>query len=433
MICKGNTHKNGAKLARYMTTPKEGEHVLFGELRGFASDDITKAFRSVHVMAEGTRCEQPFMHVQVRNPDGESLTRDQWQRVADRIEAKLGLTDQPRAIVFHINKETGHEHMHIAWSRIDAETMKAVPLPFFKERLKEVSRELEKELGLTRVTSERDGPVQSANRDEFEEARRLGVDIKQVRQTIRDCWEHSDNGASFRAALADRNLTLAQGDRRDFVVLDHEGGLHALGKRILGVSAAQTRNRLSDINRDELPTIAQAREHIAARKRDAKDRSMPDPDLKEIAWQDALAKAAIEKEKIEGRFIERGQGARAGGKENAITAQPSGLTKSNARTTPRPLRSLRTSIDLPRPIRKQAGRAIGQAFDAVGSVMETVLAPVLTPEQKRDGEREVQRRQADSAERIDLSNTLTRLAQERQRQEQQRQAAPQPHIDERDR
>ena len=70
MICKGNTHQNGMKLARYMTTPKEGEHVEFAELRGFASDDITKAFRSVHVMAEGTKCEQPFFHIQVRNPDG---------------------------------------------------------------------------------------------------------------------------------------------------------------------------------------------------------------------------------------------------------------------------------------------------------------------------------------------------------------------------
>ena len=152
---------------------------------------------------------------------------------------------------------------------------------------------------MTRVKSERDGSVQAPDRNEFEEARRLGVDIKQVRQTIRDCWEHSDNGVSFRAALAEQNLTLAQGDRRDFVVLDHEGGLHALGKKILGASAAQTRSRLSDINRDELPTIAQARERIAEHRRDAHDQSMPDPDLREMAWQDALAKAAIEKEKIE--------------------------------------------------------------------------------------------------------------------------------------
>ena len=78
-------------------------------------------------MAEATRCEQPFFHVQVRNPDGEELSRDQWLRVADRIETKLGLTDQPRAICFHVDETTGHEHMHVAWSRIDGETMTARP------------------------------------------------------------------------------------------------------------------------------------------------------------------------------------------------------------------------------------------------------------------------------------------------------------------
>ena len=56
--------------------------------------------------------------------------------------------------------------------------MRAVPLPFFKERLKEVSRELEKTLDLTRVKNERDGPVLAPTRNEFEQARRLGVDIQ---------------------------------------------------------------------------------------------------------------------------------------------------------------------------------------------------------------------------------------------------------------
>ena len=49
--------------------------------------------------------------------------------------------------------------MHLAWSRIDGDTLTARPLPFFKERLKEVSRELEKALDLTRVRNEREGSV----------------------------------------------------------------------------------------------------------------------------------------------------------------------------------------------------------------------------------------------------------------------------------
>lgn len=307
MISKGNTHQNGAKLAQYITTAKEDERVERLELRGFASDDIKEAFRSVHVMAEGTKCKQPFFHCQVRNPEGEELTREQWFRVADRIESKLGLTDQPRAIYLHIDEINGHEHMHVAWSRIDAETLRAVPLPFFKERLKDVSRELEKELDLTRVRNERDGPVMAPDRKEFEEARRLGVDIQAVRNTIRDCFERSDNGRSFEAALADHGFVLAQGDRRAFVVIDHEGGIHALGKRILGITAAQTRERLADLDRDELPGVEQARSFVRERQGGREKNepvAMRDPHRDEMAWQDALFKAAIEKEKVEREFVD---------------------------------------------------------------------------------------------------------------------------------
>jgi hypothetical protein len=271
MIAKGTTHDSGGRLAAYMVTGKKGELAELWQLRGFASDDIRTAFRSVHVIAAATKCEQPLFHVQVRNPAGEHLTREGWERVADRIESKLGLTDQPRAIAFHREVATGDEHMHVGWSRIDDETMTAKTLSFFKLRLKEVSRELETELGLTPVRNERDGAVMAPRRDEDEQARRLGVDIRDVRATIRECWERSDNGHSFAAALTDEGLILAKGDKRDFMAIDHEGGMHALGKRILGNTAAEVRARMADLDREQLPTIEQARERIAARREAAPD------------------------------------------------------------------------------------------------------------------------------------------------------------------
>jgi Relaxase/Mobilisation nuclease domain len=240
----------------------------------------------------------------VRNPDGETLTRKQWERVADRIESKLGYGNQPRAIAFHRDEKTGHEHMHIAWSRIDVETMTAVPLPFFKLRLKEVCREMEGELGLTRVRNDRDTPVRAANRDQDEQARRLGVDVREVRQTIHDCWERSDNGASFRTALADEGLTLAKGDRRDYIVIDHEGGMHALGMRVLGTTAAETRARMADIDREQLPTVEQARELLVA-QREAQARPIFTYHANEqsLEREDPLRKAGTENAHIERHFV----------------------------------------------------------------------------------------------------------------------------------
>jgi Ti-type conjugative transfer relaxase TraA len=291
MIAKGTPHNNGAKLAAYLTTAKENEKVTLWELRGFASEDIREAFRSVHVMAEAIpQLEQPFFHVQVRNPEGETLTREQWMRVADRIEAKLGLTGQPRAIAFHENTETGHEHMHLTWSRIDEETLTARRLPFYKLRLKEVCRELEIDLGLTRVTGERHGPVMAPLRYEQEQARRLGIDIHEIRASIRACWDHSDNGRSFVAALADKGLVLARGERRGFIAVDAAGGMHALGKRILGHSAEEVRARLSDIDRQKLPTVERAREQLGCRTR--------------VATKDEIARTEAVEQRDSGALLE---------------------------------------------------------------------------------------------------------------------------------
>ncbi|HEY4359729.1 MAG TPA: hypothetical protein VGN17_02115 [Bryobacteraceae bacterium] len=423
MICKGTAHNNGAKLARYLVTGKQGERAELWQLIGFAAGDIREAFRSVHVMAEATRCEQPFFHVQVRNPDVEELSREAWLRVANRIESKLGLTGQLRAICFHVNEQTGHEHMHIAWSRIDEETMTARALPFFKDRLKEVAREMEIKLDLTRVRNERDSPAQAPTRDEFEQARRLGVDLHDVRSTIRECWERADCGHSFQAALAENALTLAQGDRRDFLVLDSAGGLYALGKRILGVSASEIRVRLSDIDRGSLPTVEQARQLIPERHT-VLDGRMPDPDREERRWHDALSKAAIDKEKTERKFAEPGRPPT----EFIPTSAP--ISKAPQPRLGVPWRSNR-SITVPgisgRPI-----RALGKAADGVAKALESILAPQLTPEQKIDGEVATRERKAETDRTIDVSKLIERHAAEA-RQAQEREAARQPLPDERER
>ena len=308
MIAKGTTHNNGAKLAQYMITGKDGERAELWQLSGFEAANIKDAFRNVQIMAEGTKCTQPFFHVQVRNREGETLTRQQWEHAANRIEDMLGLTNQPRAIAFHTNEKTGHEHMHIAWSRIDENTLTAKPLPFFKDRLKKISRELELHFGLEPVTSERRGTIKYApTRAQEEQARRLGLDVHEIRNGIRECWDRSDSGRSFEVALADKGLRLAQGERRDFIVIDREGGMHALGKRILGVSAAQIRERMSDLSRDHLPTVEQARESIRDVSRDRKKEAKApswDRDREERLWQDAVIKAAIVKEKTERQFID---------------------------------------------------------------------------------------------------------------------------------
>jgi hypothetical protein len=304
MIAKGNRHSDGTKLARYLITGKDGERAELAELRGFESADIVEAFRSIHVMADSTRCKRPFFHVQVRNPAGEDLSAEQRTRIINRIETKLGLSGQARAVALHVDEKTGEIHIHVAWSLIDENTLKARPLPFFKTRLKEVCRELELKLALIPVTNQRDSEIKFApTKAEEEQARRLGVDIHDVRETIRACYDRSDCGRSFQQALEYEGLILAQGDRRDYLVLDEAGGLHALGKKVLGATASQVRAKLGDIERDQLPTLEQAREQVLTRELGhvqkeivALQESAPvwDRDAANRAWEDAVVNAAIQ-------------------------------------------------------------------------------------------------------------------------------------------
>ena len=186
----------------------------------------------------------------------------QWLQIADREEKRLGLTGQPRIVSFHI-QPNGEKHLHVGWCRIDLETMRAIDSGMYKNHLKQLSRKLEKEYGLQEVSNFRkpEDRARAANRKEVEESRRLGTDSRAIRAAILDCLERTDGGKAFKAALDERGLMLANGDRRDcFVVIDQAGGQHALNKKLTGLTLAQTRDRFADLDRAQLPSVDQAKE-----------------------------------------------------------------------------------------------------------------------------------------------------------------------------
>ncbi len=301
MIAKGNPHNDGPYLARYLAADSKGvERAELAELRGFASDNIFDAFSLGQLLADGTRCENPFFHVQVRTPKGEELTREQWDKVAVRIERRLGFDGQPRAMVFH--QKEGHQHMHLVWSRIDTEDMRAIDPGLYKRKLKEVCRALEKEMGLRQVRNNRDPQelTQPAARPEYEQSRRLKTDVKAIREGIRDCWDHSDDGKSFAAALDDQGFILARGDQRSFVIVDEMGGYHALSKRITGATAKETRDRLADLDPAKLPGVAEAkamqRERRQRKEEGAKAMADPEATKKEEQTKEEERQKAIQKE-----------------------------------------------------------------------------------------------------------------------------------------
>jgi hypothetical protein len=159
--------------------------------------------------------------------------------------------------------------LHVGWFRIDLETMQTKDPGMYKNHLKQLCRKLEKEFCLQEVSNFRkpEDLARAASRNEQEEARRLGTDERAIRSAILNCLEHADGGKALRVALDERGLMLANGDKRDcFVVVDQAGGHHALNKKLTGHTLAETRDRLADLDRTQLPSVDLRRPEQGTRK-----------------------------------------------------------------------------------------------------------------------------------------------------------------------
>lgn len=263
MILMGCQRGNVAQLARHLLNDRDNEHVELHELRGFVSEDLTAALKETELVAKGTRCNQFLFSLSMSPPENEDVPIAVFETSVEIIEQKLGLVDQPRAIIFH--EKEGRRHAHVVWSRIDTDTMTAKHLPFFKNHLMHVSRELylennwEMPKGL--IDREMRNPL-NMTRAEWEQASRTKQDPRMVKATIRSCWQTSDSLSSLKHALGERGYFLAQGDRRGFVVVGFRGEVFSLA-RTAGVKTKELKGRLGDPG--GLPSAAETKASIADR------------------------------------------------------------------------------------------------------------------------------------------------------------------------
>lgn len=263
MILKASQRSNAANLSRHLMNDRDNEHVELHELRGFISEDLHGALLESEAMAKGTRCSQHLFSLSLNPPSQEQVSIEDFEAAIDMAEAKLGLDDQPRAIVFH--EKEGRRHAHVVWSRIDALEMKAVPLPFFKGKLMDVSRELYLENGweMPRGLIDRElrNPL-NFTREEWQQAKRANLDPRLIKAAFRECWSRSDDADSLKQALEERGYFLAKGDRRAVVAIDHRGEVFSLS-RYAGIKAKEMRDRLGDLK--SLPSVDETKALIAQR------------------------------------------------------------------------------------------------------------------------------------------------------------------------
>jgi hypothetical protein len=274
MIIKGKSRAGPGALAKHLLNAEMNETVRLLETRGTVANDLRGALHEMAAHAAGTRCEKPLYHAAISPGPPHRLTPEQRAEAIDALEQKMGFVGHPRVVVMH--EKLGREHIHVVWSRIDLERMRSVSDSHNYRKHEEVARDLERRFGHDRVQGahhERDGvkrPDRTPSRAELRQQERTGITAKKVKQEVTAAFEASDSPEAFRRALEDKGYVLAQGDRRDFVIVDRAGGIHSLARRIDGMKASELRDFMAPLDREALPTTDQAKE--IAREREENER-----------------------------------------------------------------------------------------------------------------------------------------------------------------
>lgn len=339
MILKGSQRGGAKQLGLHLLKTEENEHVELHDIRGFMSEDVVGALREAEAVSKGTKCKQFLFSVSLNPPETENVRIETFEQAIAAIEEKHGLADQPRVIIFH--EKEGRRHCHAVWSRIDAETMTAKPLPFFKNKLMEVSKQLYLEHGWQMpkgFANAKDRDPRNFTLAEWQQAKRVGRHAGELKADIQEAWAISDTRQAFSHALEERGLYLARGDKRGHVAVTFEGEVisipRAIGKKSKDVaerlgkpselrSVQDTRQRIA---KDILPKIAS---HVAKARADtqknlaglnerrlamkaqhSKERSKLDTGQQARADQDAKERAARFRKGLRG-LLDRVTGKRA--------------------------------------------------------------------------------------------------------------------------
>jgi hypothetical protein len=275
----GSQRAEGQDLATHLLNAQDNERLEVAQVRGSVARDLHGAFAEWAAQARNlTRCTNYLYSLSI-NPDQRQgrLTKQQYLDFIDRAEQRLGLSGQPRAVVFHVKKDgrgVPREHCHVIWSRIDVERHKARHVAYDFEKLMTVTREFARDHGLRLPDGYYKDKKQDRRRGrqmtvyEKKQEDYGGVSMAQHKAQVTAAWNRRDTPRSFVRSLEDMGYILATGER-PYVLVDRFGNMNALAKLIddKAVRVKNLREFLGkDFPTDSLPTVEEARALAAAHR-----------------------------------------------------------------------------------------------------------------------------------------------------------------------
>jgi hypothetical protein len=273
MIPFGSQRALGQDLATHLLNAQDNERLEVAQVRGAVARDLHGAFAEWEAQAHNLTRATNYLYSLSINPDQRQgrLTKEQYFDYIERTEQRLGLSGQPRAVVFHIKKDRHgipREHCHVVWSRIDVEQRKARHIAFDHDKLMMVTREYARDHGLRlpdgynkEVVRARRGRGYQMGLPDKRAEELGGLSLEEHKAQVTSAWDRRDTPRSFVRSLEDMGYILATGNR-DYVLVDLYGSKKSLVRLIddKKVRIKDVREILvKDFPKDSLPTVEEAR------------------------------------------------------------------------------------------------------------------------------------------------------------------------------
>jgi hypothetical protein len=245
----------------------QNESVHLIECKGTLAQDVEGALIEMEARGKAARSQRSLYHASISPEAATPLKGDEIRQAVDHLEERLGLHGQPRVVVQH--RKNHREHIHVVWSRIEADTGNAVSNSWNYRLHEQAARELEAMFGHRPIQNSmhhRKWDERRTSTDyEQRQSERSGIGIASVTSELSRFWEMSRTGSEFKRHLEEAGYALVRGDRRVYVVIDRNGNAHSLARRIEGADTKAVRSKLRDLSLDSLPSVQEGRSLVRRR------------------------------------------------------------------------------------------------------------------------------------------------------------------------
>lgn len=189
-----------------------------------SSESLKHSFGS---SAAGSKREAGAVyHFSLSEHVGNDPTQEEWKKIVSNNIKTLGIEGHQYYMVAHNDEQ--HAHVHVVVNLVHPESGKVNSVYNDFKKLDKLAHEYELENGIVCKDRDKKYKAWEQEKNAFKEKENR----EEYAEKVTRAFQQSDNSKSFKSALEHEGLTLSQGNRRGFVLVDTQGQIFALNRLI---------------------------------------------------------------------------------------------------------------------------------------------------------------------------------------------------------